>query len=471
MDARTKHLIDKWLGKQLNGWKLFEYVNSGKSALVFKGKRETQMGAVKVFDPEIIEKFGRADEEERIKRELQLVGVKHPNLVEIFDGGHSPENDLYFIVMEFLDAPNLAMVLNEVPIEKVASIVSQVAAAAEFLEKKDIVHRDIKPDNIAISSDFGHAVLLDLGVIRPLKNAEPITDREKQIFVGTLQYASPEYLLREEENSRGGYRALTFYQLGAVLHDLLMRKRIFQDFADPYAKLVQAILHTKVQIDATGKPPHLVRLAKNCLVKDPKLRLEIVKWADFQLPDKSLDPAVTAKEQIRRRRAVATYEAAADERASDWKKTLKRQQQMSQILSRIAEQFRTECAEGELPPAIVVENPGEYSGTGTLSIHFKKWPTAGLIVGTQMVMRITAMDDDVEVIKLEAAAVCTNERIPLSQFDGHWCVLLTGVHDDAVVKAAIARFIYPVIAEALDQTEVIATPKWLEVQGAGNANE
>ena len=85
--ARVKRLVSEWSGKALNGWTVGEYINCGKSALVFKATKGAIDAAVKIFDPEIVERFGRADEAERIRRELTLVGTQHENLVKIFDGG------------------------------------------------------------------------------------------------------------------------------------------------------------------------------------------------------------------------------------------------------------------------------------------------------------------------------------------------------------------------------------------------
>src|SRR5262249_30245775 len=153
----------------------------------------------------------------------------------------------------------------------------------------------------------------------------PLTDRAKQVFVGTLQYSSPEFLLRTEDPSLDGYRAVTLYQLGAVLYDLLMRKRIFADSVDPYGKLVKAVLYDRPEIAPESKPPRLVSLARNCLVKDPRIRLQLVSWKDFRVPDGNVDPAIAAKEQIRKRRALASYETAA-EGGPDWDRLRRNQQ-------------------------------------------------------------------------------------------------------------------------------------------------
>ena len=95
-------------------------------------------------------------------------------------------------------------------------MVKQIATAAKFLEDNNLVHRDIKPENISISSGLEMAKLLDLGVIRPVLDVEAdvVTGNA---FLGTTRYSSPEYLMREgDEDSKEGWRALTFYQTRCV---------------------------------------------------------------------------------------------------------------------------------------------------------------------------------------------------------------------------------------------------------------
>jgi serine/threonine protein kinase len=146
---------------------------------------------------------------------LSLRGLHHPHLVEIIDGGECEQSGLIYVVMELIEAPNLATVLSDVPRDRIWPMMAQLATAARFLEEHQLVHRDIKPDNIAISQDFATCKLLDLGVIRPVGTAE-LTDETQRYFLGTLRYSPPEFLLRNEEDTPEGWRAVTFYQMGAV---------------------------------------------------------------------------------------------------------------------------------------------------------------------------------------------------------------------------------------------------------------
>ena len=82
-------------------------------------------------------------------------------------------------MMALFPGKNLAEALAAIPYERVHDLIAQVAAAARFLEGLGLVHRDIKPENIGVTDDFSAAVLLDLGVLRPV-GFSTITDQHGQ---------------------------------------------------------------------------------------------------------------------------------------------------------------------------------------------------------------------------------------------------------------------------------------------------
>jgi hypothetical protein len=120
------------IGKTVGGWAIRRRVNFGKSAVVFEASQGGRNAALKVFDPEIVERYGREIQLKRVQRELALVGKSHPNLVTIFDGGE--DGELIFVVMEYFDGRNLAERLPKVPASEMRSLIAQVASAAKFLE-------------------------------------------------------------------------------------------------------------------------------------------------------------------------------------------------------------------------------------------------------------------------------------------------------------------------------------------------
>ena len=256
------------------------------------------MAALKIFDPELIERFGEAKQRTRIERELSLRGEHHKHLVEIYDGGHCPSSGYYYVVMSYIAAPNLASVIGDIPRDRVWPIIAQIAAACKFLETKRIAHRDVKPENIVISRDFEDATLLDLGVIRPFGEAG-LTDEDQRVFIGTLRYASPEFLWRTEEDTEEGWRALTFYQIGAVLHDLIMRTRIFNEFWSPTPAWPKQ-LNTKFRMSGSSEVvPRIGSISQELPYQRPCTSLEIRRLReDFEVKTSHDLSPLDAKDRI-----------------------------------------------------------------------------------------------------------------------------------------------------------------------------
>ncbi|WP_292096359.1 protein kinase, partial [Mesorhizobium sp.] len=195
--VRARLLEDQLKGTMIGEWTIVRLIDHGKSAAVFEATNAAKQAAVKVFDKELIERFGDKTQLARIKREVSLKGRGHPSMVEILDGGYDEGTKNHFIVMAFLPGSNLKKRLKDISIEAIGGFIADIAACAEYLESLDLVHRDIKPENIQVSEDMKEVTLLDFGVLKPVK--EPgITDMEGvHPFIGTLQYSSPEFLLRE----------------------------------------------------------------------------------------------------------------------------------------------------------------------------------------------------------------------------------------------------------------------------------
>ncbi len=291
------------LGKSIGGWHLESRINYGKSSVVFFASKNGKKAALKVFDPEIVNRYGRDTQLERINRELSIIGKSHPNLVEVYDGGE--QGDLLFIVMEYFYGKNLAEVLLDIPPAEVRSLISQIASGAKFLEDISFAHRDIKPENIGISPDMKSVKLLDFGVLRPFHFSN-ITDEGDQLyFIGTLQYSPPELLFREEEASIEAWKAITFYQLGAVLYDLLMKKPLFEEFKTPYARLVRAVENEIPIIDNPEADADLRLVAMNCLAKNHNHRLSTVKWEGFWQTEIT-NPIEAAQKRIAQHREAAS---------------------------------------------------------------------------------------------------------------------------------------------------------------------
>ena len=275
-------------------------IDFGKSAAVFRARRDKELVALKIFDDELIERYGDKVQLARIDRELTLVGRSHPNMVKILDGGFDARTGNHFIVMEYLPGPSLQKCLLEIPEANVASLIEQLASVCEYLETLSLAHRDIKPANIVVEDDFTRLVLLDFGVLKPVGEVGLTDGNGIQSFIGTLQYSSPEFLLRDELDTIEGWRALSLYQIGGVLHDLIMRKPLFQEYVNPYGRLVMAVQNDLPSVVSATLPSYLVDVCRAALVKNPSTRLRLISWESFRRPVKAT-AGTAARERVTRR--------------------------------------------------------------------------------------------------------------------------------------------------------------------------
>lgn len=267
-------------GKKIGDWIVDDYINNGKSALVCKCFHKGKIYAIKIYDEDLIEEFGEKDIKMRIDRQLEFTKKRHKNLIRIYGGGFCKISNKYFLIMEYLDQFNLSQIIDKLPRRFLIPTIKQITDALIFLETNKTYHRDIKPDNISITKDFKKVTVLDLGVIKPLKIVHASSSYPKNFF-GTLQYSPREFLLGDVEDSDNGWRAVTFYQLGAVIYDLIERKQIFEEYKTPWGRLSNAVIECIPEITAVDIPLALRHLCLKCLNKDPENRLKFVSWEDF----------------------------------------------------------------------------------------------------------------------------------------------------------------------------------------------
>jgi len=264
--------------KSLNGYNVLEFINNGKSAAVFKAKKNDMFYALKIFDNDLIERFGHEIQIKRIEQEILLKGHKIKNLVKIFDAGSTflGSQNYYYIVMELILGMNLKEYIQSKSFNHsfIIKVLEKLYNTTEqLLIEKHIVHRDIKPENIMVDTQE-EITLMDLGVLK-LLGVKSFSDEEEKLFVGTLRYAAPEFIMRKEDDSIQGWRAVNTYQIGATLHDLIMKKELFHD-KSPYPNLVIAIKDDIPHITNNEYPFDLLQLIRDMLTKDWKTRIKLV---------------------------------------------------------------------------------------------------------------------------------------------------------------------------------------------------
>lgn len=211
-------LIGKLLG---NRYEILEVLGTGGMAVVYKG-RDTILNrvvAIKVLKPEF-----NADEDfvRKFQKESQAAAsLSHPNIVNVFDVGFS--SDVHYIVMEIVNGNTLRDYLNKMQgfmrEEAIINIGLQIASALSQAHHNEIVHRDIKSQNILINEQ-GSVKVADFGIARAATTATIVNTKE---VIGSVHYASP-------EQARGGIvdARSDIYSLGILLYELATKKLPFE---------------------------------------------------------------------------------------------------------------------------------------------------------------------------------------------------------------------------------------------------
>ena len=180
--------------------------------------------ALKVLFPNVAAKNKQFVD--RFIREARLAcKIKHPNLISVHDAGKNSENGMYYIIMDYVSGGSVRDLLKKIghfSPEQAVSIIRQIASALETARKHDMVHRDIKPDNIMFSSD-GIAKLADLGIAKSTNEQDTMLTMEASVF-GTPAYMSPEQAM----DSRKVDCRADIYSLGIVFYEMLSGQRPYR---------------------------------------------------------------------------------------------------------------------------------------------------------------------------------------------------------------------------------------------------
>lgn len=202
------------IGKRLSGrYKILDMIGGGGMANVY-------LAHDMILDRNVAVKMLRLDltnDEEfirRFRREAQsATSLTHPNIVSVYDVGE--EDDLYYIVMEYVDGQTLKQYIQQNSPLKVAEaigIMRQLTAAISHAHQNHIIHRDIKPHNILVDQN-GNVKVTDFGIAMALSSTS-ITQTNS--VLGSVHYLSP-------EQARGGMatKKSDIYSLGIVMFELL----------------------------------------------------------------------------------------------------------------------------------------------------------------------------------------------------------------------------------------------------------
>ncbi len=254
------------LGDVLGGrYRLVELLGKGGMATIYRAT-DAQLGrevAVKVLHPE----YGRDPAfVARFKQEAQsAASLSHPNIVGVYDFGTDADGP--YIVMELVDGEDVATLLarnGPLPPRQAARLAAEVAHALAAAHARGIVHRDVKPGNVLVSSD-GRVKVTDFGIARAWADARLTLPG---VTLGSVHYFSPEQALGEQATE-----ASDIYSLGIVLYELLSGRRPWE--GDSAAAVAMARISAPpppVSAVRPNVPPVLEEIDQRALNPDPAAR-------------------------------------------------------------------------------------------------------------------------------------------------------------------------------------------------------
>jgi serine/threonine protein kinase len=360
-------------------------------------------------------------------------------MVQILDGGVDAATGNHFIVMEYLAGASLQKCLTLVPDDKIPILIEQLASCCEYLETLSLAHRDIKPSNIVILNCYSRLVLLDFGVMKPVGEVG-VTDADGiQSFVGTLQYSSPEFLLRTEDDSIEGWRALSLYQIGGVLHDLIMRRPLFEEHSAPYARLVNAVQNNIPNVSSTTVPTYLVEVCQAALVKSPTTRLKLVTWDSFRPPKKATAGAA-ARERVTNRSMLT--EALAAPETSGPSGTDDLLEATINLIKVEARRIRSENT-AALPPLTLTRVPRDGA---IVAIGFRPAEQQGLSAGLTIRVEVEVVDISSQAVALAVSAF--TGASPAASPNGEGVVAYRGIFNPTSLAGALESSIYMAVDRA-----------------------
>lgn len=252
-----------------NRYEILEQVGGGGMALVYRARDIYLNRTVAI---KFLREQFTSDEEfvSRFRREAQAVAsLSHNNIVSIYDVGHS--GDTYYLVMEMVEGRNLKELIKEkgpLPLEQAVDIARQICDALEHAHEHRIIHRDIKPHNIIITT-AGVVKVTDFGIARAVSTA---TVTHTGNIMGSVHYFSPEQARGEIADERSD-----IYSLGVVIYEMVTGVLPF-DGESPISVALKKIQNDPVSPrEVNGQIGEA--LEKTILIamnKDPKLRFKSV---------------------------------------------------------------------------------------------------------------------------------------------------------------------------------------------------
>lgn len=245
-------------------YEILEELGRGGMGIVFKA-RQIALGRTVALKTILPHRAFREESRRRFMQEAKAMALlQHPNIVQIHEIGQQGENP--YLVMEYVGGGNLSDLLGGKPLPpgKAAELVAVLARAVHAAHGCGVIHRDLKPNNILMSSD-GTPKICDFGLAKHFEEAVDQTQTGQPL--GTPSYMAPEQV-RGAGVTLGP--AVDVYALGAMLYELLTGRPPF--LADNPLDTLQMVIRQEPIAPRRWQPKtprDLETICLKCLAKDP----------------------------------------------------------------------------------------------------------------------------------------------------------------------------------------------------------
>lgn len=264
-------------GKTIGLYELQEKIGAGGMGEVYKAvdKRLNRHVALKFLSESPENDY--ASKRQLVKEAQAAAALEHPNICAVH--GIEQTDEHHFIVMQHIDGKTLAEIIENEPIgvEDFKSIARQIITAVAFAHDHGVIHRDLKPGNIMLTTE-AHIKVLDFGLAKVIRQKQLLDGEpdnksnfsQNGLVIGTVSYMSPEQLRGEKIDYQSD-----IFSVGIVLYELIAKKNPFS--RNSQAETIAAILNDEPPALGKIAPDfsiRLINLVEKCLQKDSEKRFQ-----------------------------------------------------------------------------------------------------------------------------------------------------------------------------------------------------
>ncbi len=269
---------DMLVGGRIGPYQILEFIGAGGMGEVYRvcDTRLNRVAALKILPANM------ATDEDRVRRFSREARASstlaHPNIATIYDVGQC--GDIHFIAMEFVEGQTLAAKIASGPLDtgEILEVALHVCDALDAAHSKGVIHRDIKPTNIMVTTR-GQVKVLDFGLAkmtRPVAQTDSKEDISTQssnapgAVRGTVQYMSPEQALGHDLDCRSD-----IFSFGVTMYEMATGRKPFS--GSSANEIIDRIIHTLPEAIARfnyDTPQQLEYVIRKCMQKDPGRRYQ-----------------------------------------------------------------------------------------------------------------------------------------------------------------------------------------------------